>query len=98
MDVKETGEKLLGQDYIQRAKDKSSLNKDDFMKLMLAQMQHQDPLSPQDSTEYLSQLAQMSSLEELQNMNESMKNLSIVSLNQKLKIVLYHRGICKTVY
>jgi len=78
MDVKETGEKLLGQDYIQRAKDKSSLNKDDFMKLMLAQMQHQDPLSPQDSTQYLSQLAQMSSLEELQNMNESMKNLSIM--------------------
>ncbi len=78
MDVKETGEKLLGQDYTKQAKDKSSLGKDDFMKLMLAQMQHQDPLSPQDSTEYLSQLAQMSSLEELQNMNESMKNLSIM--------------------
>lgn len=53
---------------------KSQLGKDDFMKLMIAQLKNQDPLNPMDGSEYAAQLAQFSSLEQLQNMNDSMNN------------------------
>lgn len=78
MDVTAAGQSMLGQDVVKTAADKSSLNKDDFMKLMLAELQHQDPLAPKDSKEFLAQLAQLSSLEQLQNMNDSINTLSIV--------------------
>ena len=47
----------------------SSLDKDAFMKLLVAQMQYQDPLEPTSNTEYMSQLAQFSTVEELQNLS-----------------------------
>lgn len=47
------------------------IDKNGFLKLLLAQMQHQDPLSPMDSTDYAANLAQFSSLEQLQNLNTS---------------------------
>lgn len=43
------------------------LGKDDFMSLMLTQIRHQDPLEPKDNTESIAQLAQFSSLEQMQN-------------------------------
>lgn len=50
---------------------KSSLNKDDFLQLLVAQMKYQDPLEPTSNTEYVAQLATFSQLEELQNMDAS---------------------------
>ncbi len=50
----------------------SSMGKDDFLKLLVTQLQKQDPLSPMDSTAFTAQLAQFSSLEELQNINETL--------------------------
>ena len=41
----------------------SSLGKEDFLLLLVTQMQYQDPLEPQDNTEYVAQLAQFSELE-----------------------------------
>lgn len=49
-----------------------SLDKDAFLQLLVTQMQYQDPLEPTDNTEYISQLATFSSLEEMQNMSASM--------------------------
>ncbi len=46
-----------------------SLGKDDFLKLLVEQIRHQDPLSPLSNEEYVSQLTQFSMLEQLQNMN-----------------------------
>lgn len=46
-------------------------NRDMFTKLLVAQIQNQDPLSPQDPTTYVNQLSQLSQTEALQNMSQS---------------------------
>lgn len=51
----------------------STLDKDAFLQLMIAQLQNQDPLEPMDGTDYSAQLAQFSSLEQLNNINESIQ-------------------------
>jgi flagellar basal-body rod modification protein FlgD len=50
----------------------TSVTKNDFLKLLIAQMKNQDPLNPMDGTQYVSELAQFSSLEEMQNMNDNL--------------------------
>ena len=50
----------------------STLDKDAFLQLLVTQMKYQDPLEPTDNTEYVSQLATFSSLEEMQNMTSAM--------------------------
>jgi flagellar basal-body rod modification protein FlgD len=51
------------------------LNKDDFMKLFIAQLQNQDPLAPQDPSAMLTQLSQMSLVEQSYNSNTALNNL-----------------------
>jgi len=50
------------------------LDKDDFMTLLVAQMTNQNPLEPMDNTEFIAELAQFSSLEQLHNVNDSLSN------------------------
>ena len=57
-----------------------SLDKDAFLQLLVAQMKYQDPLEPTDNTEYISQLATFSQLEETQNMQASLQEMEANSL------------------
>lgn len=58
-----------------RAVGNDKMDKDAFMKLMLAQMKNQDPTNPLKSHEMAAQLAQFSSLEQLQNVNDNLSDL-----------------------
>ena len=51
------------------------LDRDAFLNLLVTQLQNQDPLNPTDSTEFTAQLAQFSSLEQLGNVNDNLKQL-----------------------
>jgi len=51
------------------------MGKEDFLKLLTTQLQHQDPLSPEDPKDFVAQLSQFSSLEQLINLNTTMGNL-----------------------
>ena len=62
--------------YTEKTED--ALGRDDFLKLFLAQLNHQDPLNPMDSSQFSSQLAQFSSLEQLFNVNENLETMKAV--------------------
>jgi flagellar basal-body rod modification protein FlgD len=55
---------------------KSVMGKDDFLQLLVTQLQNQDPLNPADATEFTAQLATFSSLEQLQNINTTLGDVS----------------------
>ncbi len=57
------------------------MGKEDFLLLLVAQLQNQDPLNPNDPTEFTAQLAQFSSLEQLFTLNEGMSSLVAANAN-----------------
>lgn len=53
------------------ARKTGELGKDDFLKLLITQVQNQDPLNPTSDTDFIAQMAQFSALEQMQNLNQS---------------------------
>ena len=62
-------------DYTSSASGATNLGEQDFLTLLVAQLEHQDPLNPQDNTEFIAQLAQFSSLEQQTTTNEKLDQL-----------------------
>lgn len=62
----------------------SNMDKEDFLLLLVTQFQYQDPLNPMEDQEFVAQMAQFSSLEQLMNLNSSMDNLTNATDNQQM--------------
>lgn len=67
----------------QAGTDRVNADKNTFLKLLVAQLTHQDPLNPAEDTEFVAQLAQFTSVEELQNLNKGMESLNSSYLRQQ---------------
>lgn len=60
---------------IGRRSKKDQMGKDEFLKLLTVQLSKQDPLSPMKNTEFIAQMAQFTSLEQIKNLNNEVGNL-----------------------
>lgn len=65
---------------VSKATNSSTLDKDAFLQLLVAQMKYQDPLEPTSNTEYISQYATFSELEQMQNMSSTLELSRAASL------------------
>jgi flagellar basal-body rod modification protein FlgD len=73
---------LLSSTYTaERSGGKSSLGKDDFLKILIAQLQNQDPLNPMEDKEFISQMASFSSLEQMTNMSTQLSDFIQLQVN-----------------
>lgn len=57
------------------------LDKDSFLKLLVTELSHQDPMKPMNDREFISQMAQFSALEQMQNVSKSMNSLKAFQAN-----------------
>ena len=73
----------------------SELGKDAFLQLLITQLQHQDPTNPMDDREFISQMAQFSSLEQMQNMTKTME--SLLASQQQTQMMNYASFVGKEV-
>lgn len=83
------------EDYVAKANQpehKSQMDKNDFLMLLVAQLNHQDPLNPMEDTDMTSQLAQYSSLEQLTNMNTTLESMLQQSTEERMNTAVGYIG------
>lgn len=68
----------------------SGLGKDDFLKLLVAQLQNQDPLSPVNDQEFMGQLTSFSTLEQVTNLASSSEHLNETVNDQQAIALIGH--------
>ncbi|MBP6217513.1 MAG: flagellar hook assembly protein FlgD [Oligoflexales bacterium] len=62
---------------------KTTMGKDEFLQLFVAQLQNQDPLNPKDGTDMASQLAQFNGLEQMLNVNKTLERMETAGQSDK---------------
>jgi flagellar basal-body rod modification protein FlgD len=72
-----------------------TLGKDDFLKLLVGQLQHQDPLAPTDDQQWIGQMAQFSQLEQVTNTASSSDRIA-ASLDRSANLALIGRTVSYT--
>ena len=71
-----------------------ALGKDDFLKILLTQLRYQDPTKPLEDREFVAQMAQFSTLEQMSNMNGEMaKVLGVLAKSQAVSLLGKHVDI-----
>ncbi len=70
------------------AKANAALDKNDFLKILITQLSHQDPTQPMDDKAFIAQMAQFSSLEQMTNMSEGMtKVANLIARSQAVSLL-----------
>ena len=69
---------------LQGSETTDELGKDAFMQLLVSQLQNQDPINPQSNENFIAQLAQFSSLEQMENLNNSFLGLAVLQQSNAL--------------
>ncbi|GKV67802.1 hypothetical protein NCCP2716_03000 [Sporosarcina sp. NCCP-2716] len=67
---------LINKQRDERKTGQGTLGKDDFMKLLIAQLQNQDPTNPMKDNEFIAQMAQFSSLEQTMNLSKAFEKFA----------------------
>jgi flagellar basal-body rod modification protein FlgD len=73
----------------------STLGKDDFLKILMTQLQNQDPLNPMQDKDFVAQMATFSTLEQITNMGKSIDQF--VSVQQQNKLIQYSQFVGRDV-
>lgn len=58
----------------------NELGQEEFLNILMTQLEYQDPLAPMEDTEFIAQLAEFSALEQMQNMSGTMSNIETFSM------------------
>ena len=70
------------------AKPNAALDKNDFLKILITQLSHQDPTQPMDDKAFVSQMAQFSSLEQMTNMSEGLARVAdLIARSQAVSLL-----------
>lgn len=67
---------------------KQAMDKNDFLKLLVTQLRHQDPMQPMNDREFIAQMAQFSTLEQMTNMSEGFNKVaSLLKSNEAMGLL-----------
>lgn len=90
-----TSNMYLSQKPDDRKTGNSQLGKDEFLKILMAQLQNQDPTNPMKDNEFIAQMAQFSSLEQMTNMTQAFEKFA--SGQQQTQLIQYNTFVGKQV-